>query len=565
MSSDFSPGHRGNYNLNHSALQNLAFQHDNVKHWFLYAKVVLFVSLKEDTNTNANTGFSLLTMATLLHRLQKRSARPAKMASRTEDVVVELMPHPLLDPSPRTKYRDSPRKFIFSEALTKIPLGSVHIRKTMKNLSVEEEINLYNKIIAKTSFHMEFVRYGRMMGKKKQPPYTVDYSLPRPNDDVLLVDVIHGHVFHLTGALRLNLTFWQVFFHRVDYNYDGENQQTRCFRGSLKINMDFKLCGQYSFLPVIPQSSLVQVIVDTYYSGFFNVLFSHSVMDVNIVESFPTHVLQIQTLWNLIFPQNKVKVSKILIRVMDWANVKLWKSSDPPLHMEVFDGPQGNTKEITCKSEYCLSETFYATLFLWLNVMTSTKGTVQYSWQENTFVTHKNIRHPSVFLFSQLCDHPSVCVLNITSPEGFRLNVSLTEVSSEGLPNVFCEHAGLALYRRHFSLSARFCQSTLPNFTLRNVYSSTESILAIFYQFRQLTRINITASIGFTQCSALLLSLRCSFNYLPPAHRPREGCQIWQFIFQTIGAFFTECVSFFALKDMRTTLLWNISVKIFCE
>lgn len=354
--------------------------------------------------------------------------------------------------------------------------------------------------------------------------------------------------WYLHKHLNLNLTIHYIYFSsgRLDTCQFG------CLRLDSKTNTACEYCGIHPtiiyYSPYQHSSGCLHVMNHV----AFAMNLTYSVIDSNRTFSLKpkSHELFKSDL-TVHFIKTKKRFSHLLVQIEKFKMIKIKVREKTLNQMRIYDGP-GILSGLLNPTYYQQNEAFYETslfqctiyLFLPVDMLFLPKNIFHYSGKSKLF---HNVTLSDDFLVvnypeNQNCKNKTICILRIHTQVGFFIKIEILEMTYIGSNSTQCRYAVLSVYDTKNSNTelSDVCRSQDDEYIHRYIYSTSNSVLAIFYMSAKfVTSFSLKCSISRTICKAVTINA-CKLN----TYYVNDGeCQIVQLTYSgdftckiTIGA-----------------------------
>lgn len=366
------------------------------------------------------------------------------------------------------------------------------------------------------------------------------------------------HYVSLDLHLEMNITFIKVFFARTVVGSCGQAKCLVCadsFRSyeddkirNVKvrilndiedmlniddINHDCHIfCGIYSAGNFYPLGKHFQLQFFGGIASFVDMFFS--VMDQSRIETekYLNYEENKHFQWIIFFPQKDICIEVHYLSVDKFQIISVYISHGGNWWPAVYDGPSSLSSNISFDAHTGLyrTTTFHCTKYMNTMMHTNKEKKITLTTKYYYFIKFNAVspvklrkvqnisvtQNDSLMLVFGLSDDfcGDVCEMNIASDLGFHLNISILDVIPTGPVSADCRFSGISFYdvfAESFSDDTTFCgaQWTRDNsWKFRNIFSSSNSLLVLFYRQHVLTsNIIVNFTVSVTHCKSLKIDI----------------------------------------------------------
>ena len=387
--------------------------------------------------------------------------------------------------------------------------------------------------------------------------------------------------FHVSKYLRINFT--------VDYLYFSANNYAKCHASRL-ILVDhlkkFTFCGIHSQIIFLFSGNYHMGSASTYPFVTYDLLIKYSVFDSNNVilwtrtdiNSPLIHTLFLESredLHNFHIIVHKFKSMNLLI-----ARNLLKKYSI----IEVYDGPGTISTKLNYYFLYSNIYVIKSSAFQILILIQCKTFLMSVPFLPMTYQSYDpmfQMVEPRKYLnisfpHDKMCDQSTFCSLELRTIPNFYVKIETKYFIYESYYNSSnCIYGGLAAYDKLFLTShelTTMCRTQDYSFIHRNIYSSSDKLLLIFYFYREYIKLlNIKLHVSTTKCRRIFIDA-CkekeqftSISYDGPIPIREVVCTIYQPVhklkYPRRGSHCFIALSAFipSTKNLEAKVHWNVT------
>lgn len=343
--------------------------------------------------------------------------------------------------------------------------------------------------------------------------------------------------FQLAKSFRLNVT--------VNYLYLSSNSFDKCKFGSFNMSssIQFKYCGIYSKIIYYSFSNNVTISLFVLHFVSFDANMTFSVVDSNkIISLRPKYIKMKISAFTLKFKSKNTTFYQMFLQVDKYFEMVLRVTNTTQKQIRIYDGP-GVESDILkpvphgpFDNKYYLS-TFQGVVCISLpNYPVSFSNTIEYSGERKVFfhnvMLYEGATSKMHYPGNEKCINNVTCTFKFQTQVYFFIEIEILRMKYVGYNDTGCRYGGLAIYDTNgsHSESSVLCSNQNPH---RNVYSTSNTLLAVFYSYNKyVTEFNTAISVSVTKCKAVTLNA-CQYKFFPvhspakPFYTVEEGpCQI---------------------------------------
>ena len=326
-------------------------------------------------------------------------------------------------------------------------------------------------------------------------------------------------MFILHEKLRLNLTFYQIYFRFRHFH--------TCSLGEVKVishsknQQVFRYCGIHSNMINYPENRnvsvyLPRVTVRRKLSGIYNVTAFYSVIDTKRIVSSKKHKIFTRNLvWNLYLVPREIRVMKFVLKTKKYQHFAIKFIDDSGLIVEIFDGPGTHSPNIFKKNnKLYVTSTFQCILNLWLpfNKILNTKCVFQFLAESSSVSMKFKLKES----FPHTISHAFTTYEVWKILSFYNLNLTVINLTYTGFNDPLCTFAGIAIYSlnkdSHTEITTE-CISIKNIFTYRNIYSKSNETLLVLYYYKEYGNLSFTIQFSATKCKPVTINT-CALSYL---------------------------------------------------
>ena len=327
-------------------------------------------------------------------------------------------------------------------------------------------------------------------------------------------------IFYTDDSMRVRLNFNHIYF--------SSFYSCQCSFGNITIgsaSFTEAYCGQHPHLTVFPPSMLVKILITTV--GFIDYDFemSYMVVDRNITLSKPSSTYAFNyylVWWN---PLTKIFLHSFYIEVKKFEYIGLKIVQSENYYTVVHNGPSSKFRtlqpfNIGVNQSLFVTSAFHCLLNIYTEILTSEFGDIlKYSGNSRDItqfisIDVNNTKSSIISFPSKSCTRSTteICLEILLFRAKIReyLNITVTNISNDGMQNSICAYSGFSAYDANQSNMEEIltnCRSNREFSQSRPIYSSTNSLLIVFYQYTDFSRLVVKALISTTDCSIVYLNI----------------------------------------------------------
>ncbi len=318
-------------------------------------------------------------------------------------------------------------------------------------------------------------------------------------------------IFFLDKHLSLNLTFHVLVFLERNVGVCSSFNIV-FFKGR-----EFNLCGKHAVFSIFTPGNQLKIKGSMEQCTFHRIISTFMVTDRGFVETVvdksEKHVLV-----DCFILHPKAVLSVFLFQTDK--NKMLWVQTSLTAHfLVVYDGPNSLSPKVPeSKKSYMLS-TFLGKIW----ILSQSKNYTLNYLSQNQVMTEIVLAKQNTTSFALDECQPVLCITKLTAKPGFRVNVSLLQMSFDGENTVDCLLGGLAivdLIGTKKKENLVFCLQSAG----KNFYSQTSVLVVVLFQYQPVSRMRIRSYVLSTKCTVVHLSL-CEVYFWCDHYHWRARCE----------------------------------------
>ncbi len=340
----------------------------------------------------------------------------------------------------------------------------------------------------------------------------------------------HKWMFKLHKQLALNFTVFSIYF---------SSTLQDCFRGRLSIvtnrtSQGFQYCGQHSVFSVYPKFVQLHMTLFAKYEAYFNISTFYSVIDSQIIAGHNTVVsttkcsalsdisapTQMKTLLYYLIQVAKINFVVVEVFSRDFGGVIY---DGPDIFARVLHFTNGQRKQFASTTYQCVIQVETPNKF---ELSKSFKYfALQLLTKVNLSLYDAEVLNVSLPSRKYCVLNP--CCLNISGPESFQINITVTSMMFKGTGQEFSEYRYGGLVAGEF-VSSNYIQgeSICTTLSKRNrigqsFYSHSSSLLLVLYWYEYHSTIDVTVILSQTPCNSVEIN-DCHFDILCGSSPPKN-------------------------------------------
>ena len=395
----------------------------------------------------------------------------------------------------------------------------------------------------------------------RHPSRSKDYNLKNVTYPLYMIHVPEMYDFKrpivfawhlkLHKSLRTKITFFNFKIYQV-FGFCPYNASIKSiFHNSSKI---FTYCGVISLFTIYPRDFEVSFKLHIGNAWYIKLNTTFDLISANIIENYKlednkfytsVHVYHLKLIMTCIITY-KIVVEK-------YQNIVLYTQLSSYSHAIIYNGPGYLTQKTIAKSnsQLIVINSFQIIVEFVTHCAESRSNLNRdlfftYSTKINDFNTEElsETRLSTSISFSSKGQGVSSIVL-FRSPDHSSVNVTILRYSFQGVYEPNCPFGAVSFFEysnlQNITEIKSICSSSIEGH-FQNVYSSTGSMLIVFYAYREYSSLNVTVNVSYTRCQSVRIQSCILFEICLQHYnlkRTRQSC--WKGLQYTLRA----------LEDMR--------------
>ena len=341
--------------------------------------------------------------------------------------------------------------------------------------------------------------------------------------------------FLLDKHLNINLTF--------EYIHISINNNLGCFIGKLEINnfnddnSGFVYCGIHSYMIAYPSFNLINILLSLKSFVSCKIELSFAVTDPNRIVSYMRKNYEaVNPVWTVHFIKTQTFCDKFHLKDRQFKYLNILFTPKNSFTKEIFDGPSTMSKIIQPYfqngREVYITSTFQCIIYVYLQSRIVAPNIAYESIEireKSAVIIDRNydINHIN---YPNCCSNSSLCAIIVEVTEHFRVNLTLSYLTTSLKRNDHCQYGGLTIFDKNNRAKTellRVCMNHSFVHRQKNIYSTDSSMLLIFYSYPELRELNIVVKLGSTTCKLVYFNTCMNTDFFVTF--PNSGCIVYQF------------------------------------
>ncbi len=406
---------------------------------------------------------------------------------------------------------------------------------TVSPLLTPPESSCEARLVEEREHYLVYKDYGAPNANwKKSAPFETEDTVVHPVGIISRKDFAQERRFVATGKLfqgdcffrvehtwrlwldpnlRLNITFLVIQFSWGNFH--------KCAIGQIVIK-EFRFCGVHPVFSIFTNKYKVHVILMAMPSVAYKTEFVFSVVDQSQITSYSQHktisfhspLLQLKGP-TMVTYAHRINIQQAVyhITVEKHSYLKIGITHFDAVNSEIFDGPGSQSKKLKSKQNEKHTHIYITSAFSCFAKIWSLAGIFKYFSIQLGASDIQNVTSPISINSSMSCFYQKVvCAVVLKANSDAHLNMTVVNMMYHGTQHILCKFAGISIFDFAHKWTSKqlfsFCSPAQQNFSSnKNIYSSNNKVLVIFYSYTEYAISEYTLTTSTTECVPVVIDV----------------------------------------------------------